>query len=301
MRASSSKTRRSSICRRLRARSSKARASAPIRSSGSLGRGGMGEVWLARRSDGRFEARVCDQIPRWRRLAGKARRTLSTRRAACWRVLPTRTSRGCSMLARRTTASSSWPSNTSMANGSTATATRTDLDVEARIRLFVDAVLAVAHAHSNLIVHRDLKPSNVLVTRGWRGQAARLRHREADRRRAAGWRRIDAHTSLRRSCSRRSMQRPSSCSASCRPPQLMCISSACCLYVLLIGRHPLQSVGNARRPHQSGTLQAACRARPIWRRARLRKKLRGDLDAILATALHHRSTSAISDRRSAAG
>ena len=37
------------------------------------------------------------------------------------------------------------------------------LDVEARVRLFLDVLAAVAHAHANLIVHRDLKPSNVLV------------------------------------------------------------------------------------------------------------------------------------------
>jgi eukaryotic-like serine/threonine-protein kinase len=37
------------------------------------------------------------------------------------------------------------------------------LDVEARIRLFLEVLVAVAHAHANLIVHRDLKPSNVLV------------------------------------------------------------------------------------------------------------------------------------------
>ncbi len=40
---------------------------------------------------------------------------------------------------------------------------RRQLDVEARIHLFLDVLLAVAHAHSNLIVHRDIKPSNVLV------------------------------------------------------------------------------------------------------------------------------------------
>ena len=38
------------------------------------------------------------------------------------------------------------------------------LSVEERIRLFLDVQSAVAHAHANLIVHRDLKPSNVLVT-----------------------------------------------------------------------------------------------------------------------------------------
>jgi eukaryotic-like serine/threonine-protein kinase len=39
------------------------------------------------------------------------------------------------------------------------------LDVEARIRLFLDVAGAVAHAHANLIVHRDIKPSNVLVSK----------------------------------------------------------------------------------------------------------------------------------------
>jgi eukaryotic-like serine/threonine-protein kinase len=37
------------------------------------------------------------------------------------------------------------------------------LPVEARLRLFLDVLAAVAHAHQNLVVHRDLKPSNVMV------------------------------------------------------------------------------------------------------------------------------------------
>jgi serine/threonine-protein kinase len=40
---------------------------------------------------------------------------------------------------------------------------RRRLNIEARVRLFLDVAAAVAHAHANLIVHRDLKPSNVLV------------------------------------------------------------------------------------------------------------------------------------------
>ena len=39
------------------------------------------------------------------------------------------------------------------------------LPTEARLRLFVKVCRAVAHAHRALVVHRDLKPSNVLVAR----------------------------------------------------------------------------------------------------------------------------------------
>ena len=38
------------------------------------------------------------------------------------------------------------------------------LEVEARLRLFLDVLDAVAHAHANLVVHRDIKPANVLVS-----------------------------------------------------------------------------------------------------------------------------------------
>lgn len=39
-----------------------------------------------------------------------------------------------------------------------------DLSVEQRVRLFRDILSAVAFAHQKLIVHRDLKPSNILIT-----------------------------------------------------------------------------------------------------------------------------------------
>ncbi|MEO8010688.1 MAG: serine/threonine-protein kinase [Dokdonella sp.] len=39
------------------------------------------------------------------------------------------------------------------------------LDVDARVTLWLDVAAAVATAHRHLIVHRDLKPSNILVSR----------------------------------------------------------------------------------------------------------------------------------------
>jgi eukaryotic-like serine/threonine-protein kinase len=43
---------------------------------------------------------------------------------------------------------------------------REKLGLEARISLFLGVLAAVAHAHSHLIVHRDIKPSNIFVASG---------------------------------------------------------------------------------------------------------------------------------------
>ncbi len=43
---------------------------------------------------------------------------------------------------------------------------REQLGLEARINLFLGVLAAVAHAHSHLIVHRDIKPGNIFVTHG---------------------------------------------------------------------------------------------------------------------------------------
>ena len=41
---------------------------------------------------------------------------------------------------------------------------KTHLPLKDRLRLFLDVCSAVTYAHQNLIVHRDIKPSNILVT-----------------------------------------------------------------------------------------------------------------------------------------
>ena len=129
-----------------------------------IGRGGMGSVWRARRSDGRFEGHVAIKFvhPSWLGRDGEKR-----------------FQREGHLLARLSHTAIARLIDAGVLDGShpylvmeyvegepiDAHCERAALDIDARIRLFLDVLAAVAHAHGHLIVHRDLKPSNVLVTR----------------------------------------------------------------------------------------------------------------------------------------
>src|SRR5579872_2813103 len=128
-----------------------------------IGQGGMGNVWLAERSDGRFESRVALKFLNAALIGGAGGE---------------RFRREGSILARLV-----HPHVTSLLDAGVSQIGQPylviehvegdhidlycdakDLGTEARVRLFLDVLDAVAHAHANLIVHRDIKPSNVLVT-----------------------------------------------------------------------------------------------------------------------------------------
>ncbi len=128
-----------------------------------LGQGGMGTVWLARRSDGRFEGEAAIKF---------------LNLAVAGPVGEARFRREGSALARL-----SHPNIARLLDAGLGPAgqpylvlERVDgvplddwcderrLPVEGRIRLFRQVLEAVAHAHASLIVHRDLKPANILVT-----------------------------------------------------------------------------------------------------------------------------------------
>ena len=135
----------------------------PYRLVSLIGQGGMGAVWLAERSDGRFERRVAVKF-------------LSI--ALLSRASEERFKREGSILGKL-----SHPHIAELIDAGVSSNGRPylvlehvdgehidqhcdngRLDIEARIRVFLDVLSAVEHAHANLIVHRDLKPSNVLVT-----------------------------------------------------------------------------------------------------------------------------------------
>jgi serine/threonine protein kinase/tetratricopeptide (TPR) repeat protein len=128
-----------------------------------LGQGGMGTVWLAHRSDGRYEARVAVKllnpallgpggIERFRREGRALGRLTHPNIARLIDAGVTQTGQPYLVI--------------EYVDGETITKwcdTR-QLELTARVRLFLDVLAAVAHAHAKFILHRDLKPSNILVT-----------------------------------------------------------------------------------------------------------------------------------------
>ena len=100
-----------------------------------IGQGGMGSVWLARRTDGRFEGFVAIKFLN-AGLALPTRRpaSASRARAASWRGSRTPTSHACSTPAWRAAAASpTWCSSTSRRCPWIATATSTRSTVAARV------------------------------------------------------------------------------------------------------------------------------------------------------------------------
>lgn len=129
-----------------------------------IGRGGMGEVWLACRSDGRYEGRAAVKLLD-AALLGRPAEQRFVREGS---VLAELQHPNIAQLIDAGVAPSGQPYLVlEYIDGERIDryAEQGGLDLEARVRLFVDVLAAVAHAHSNLVVHRDLKPSNILVTR----------------------------------------------------------------------------------------------------------------------------------------
>ena len=127
-----------------------------------IGDGGMGSVWLGRRSDGRYEGEVAIKLLN-AALVGRGGEERFRREGIILARL------GHPHIARLIDAG---VSNTGqpylvleLVNGEhiDAYCDERRLSVQRRVRLFLDVLSAVSHAHANLIVHRDLKPSNVLV------------------------------------------------------------------------------------------------------------------------------------------
>ena len=127
-----------------------------------IGQGGMGSVWLARRSDGRFEGQAAVKMLN-ASLIGRSGEERFRREGSILARLHH------PHIARLLDAGVS-PSGQPYLVLEHVEGEHIDrycdgrkLGIVARLRLFLDVLAAVADAHAKLVVHRDIKPSNVLV------------------------------------------------------------------------------------------------------------------------------------------
>jgi len=134
----------------------------PYRLLREIGRGGMGTVWLAARTDGTFKRQVALKLPR----AEWTDRGLAERMARERAVLASLNHPNIAQLYDAGWASDGRPYLAlEYVEGEAIDSwcRRQQLAIAARVRLFVTAIRAVAYAHAKLVIHRDIKPSNVLV------------------------------------------------------------------------------------------------------------------------------------------
>jgi len=253
-----------------------------------LGTGGMGEVWLASRSDGTLTREVALKLPHIHLLAGVVRRRFERERDILAALSHPR-------IAHLYDAGVDEAQNPYLAmewvNGVAINEYCRDAKVslERRLNLFLQVLDAVGHAHGRLIAHRDLKPSNILVTPEERvklldfGIAKLL---DGDAQRGAT-----------------QMTRVGACMATpayAAPEQLAGepITAAVDLYALgvilhemLTGQRPFRD-NRKNSAERTGAGRASARIAPGHaeyvgglKPPQLRRALSGDLDAIIAKAL----------------
>ncbi len=128
-----------------------------------IGAGGMGSVWLARRSDGRYEGQVAVKLLNLALVARGGAERFAREGSVLARLAHPN-------IARLLDAGVSTGGQPYLVleyiEGETVDrwCDGRRLDLRARIAVLLKVLAAVAHAHSNLVLHRDLKPSNILVT-----------------------------------------------------------------------------------------------------------------------------------------
>ena len=128
-----------------------------------IGRGGMGEVWLADRSDGRYQGQCAIKFLSSTAPKGEMAERFQREGQLLGRLAHPNIAR--LLDAGATAAGHSYLALEYVEGVSIDRyCDSQSLDIKERLRLFMDVLAAVTHAQEHLVVHRDIKPSNVLVT-----------------------------------------------------------------------------------------------------------------------------------------
>ncbi|MGH8796269.1 MAG: protein kinase domain-containing protein [Caldimonas sp.] len=246
-----------------------------------IGEGGMGSVWRARRSDGRFEGEAAVKLLRSGLFDPSAQERFRREGAILARLRQP----GIAQLLDAGVTPRGQPYLVlELVDGEPMDrwCAARSLGVRARVELFLQVLDAVAAAHGQLVIHRDLKPSNILVDEAGRvklldfGIAHLLPH-QGDAEQTA-LTREDALALTPRYAAPEQFQN----GALSMSTDVYALGIV--LYELLAGMHPggLPPGAPALAYMQSaleGRHVAASVAAPA-----LRRELRGDLDTILAKA-----------------
>jgi len=258
-----------------------------------IGAGGMGSVWLARRSDGRFEGTVAVKLLN-ASLVGRAGEERFRREGSILARL------AHPHIARLHDAGVSATGQPYLVLEHVAGepidryCDNRRLDVRARLHLALDVLAAVAHAHASLIVHRDIKPSNVLV--GEDGAVKLLDFGIAKLLEEDGSGEATSLTREGGSALTPEFAAPEQITGGAVTTATDVYALGTLLYVLLSGRHPAEeSLGSTARlvraivdtdPDRVSTSPGDddASARNTTREG-LKRVLRGDLDVIVARCL----------------
>jgi eukaryotic-like serine/threonine-protein kinase len=247
-----------------------------------LGRGGMGSVWLGRRSDGKFEGRAAIKVLERRGLGSNAASQIRHEAGLLARLSHPHIAR---LLDAGVRENGQAYLILEYVEGEQIVryCSERSLTLPARLRLFVTMLDAVAHAHAHLVVHRDLKPSNVLVTP--EGVVKLLDFGVASLQTGAGAGPADTPWALTPGYAAPEQVRGEPVTTAADVYALGVL-----LHVLVTGEHPF----GGHSTTETELMRVALSADPEPASGRLvgsaeRRRVRGDLDAIIARALRRDS------------
>ncbi|MDE2372344.1 MAG: protein kinase [Burkholderiales bacterium] len=272
----------------------------PYRLVRELGRGGMGEVWLAERVDGQLRREVALKLP----MTGPRRSGLIERFARERDILAGLVHPHIARLYDAGVADDGQPYmalEVVVGESLTGYCDRHRLGLARRLALFMQVLDAVQYAHTRLVIHRDLKPGNILVGDDGRvhlldfGVAKLL----ADADGSSGDGAAAPPTQLGARAYTPDYASPEQVSGAALGTPSDVYALGVVLYELLCGRRPYalrftsraqleQAIVAAEPAALAGHIDAELAARRGTTPRELRRALRGDLEAIVGRALRKR-------------